>query len=91
MTGTADTPMRWLEAYARIAEKANPDILAVNVHAGFSFADTHDTGLSFTVCTVGDRAAAVVRQVDSGHPGGLPRGRASPVGAGTGPDRRSGT
>jgi microcystin degradation protein MlrC len=50
--------MRTLEAMARGMEEENPDLLAVNIHAGFSFADTPDTGVSFTVNTLGDAAAA---------------------------------
>lgn len=53
-TGTADDPMRALEQRAREIEAADPDILAVNVFGGFSFADTPDTGVSFTAVTVGD-------------------------------------
>lgn len=60
-TGTADDPMRALEARARAVESEDPDILAVNVHAGFSFADTPDTGVSFTATTVGDPEAAQAR------------------------------
>lgn len=53
-TGTALEPMKTLEAMAREIEKQHPEILAVNVFAGFSFADTPDTGVSFTAVTVGD-------------------------------------
>lgn len=48
-TGTADTPMRDLEALARRIEAENPDIWAVNVVAGFSFSDMKDTGVSFSL------------------------------------------
>lgn len=57
-TGTADEPMQTLEALARRLEAENPDFLAVNVHAGFAFADTFDTGVSFTINTLGDDATA---------------------------------
>lgn len=57
-TGTAATPMRELEAMARKLEAAHPGFLAVNVAAGFSFADTPDTGVSFSVATTGDEATA---------------------------------
>jgi microcystin degradation protein MlrC len=57
-TGTADTPMKDLEALARDLEARHPDLLAVNVTAGFSFADTPDTGVSFTVATTGDDTSA---------------------------------
>ncbi len=49
-TGTDDEPMRGLEAMA--AEIAK--IAAVNVMAGFSFADTFDTGVSFSAVTFGN-------------------------------------
>jgi microcystin degradation protein MlrC len=57
-TGTADDPMRTLEAMARQIEESNDDIAAVNVMGGFSFADTPDTGVSFAAVTFGDAAAA---------------------------------
>jgi microcystin degradation protein MlrC len=57
-TGTADPPMRTLEQMAREAEQADHDIAAVNVMAGFSFADTADTGVSFSAITFGDPAVA---------------------------------
>ena len=47
-TGTADTPMRDLEALARKIEAEDPEIRAVNVVAGFSFADVADAGVSFS-------------------------------------------
>jgi len=53
-TATADEPMRGLEALAREMERENPEIAAVNVMAGFSFADTHETGVSFSAVTFGD-------------------------------------
>jgi len=56
--GTADDPMRTLEAMARELEASHPEFLAVNVFAGYSFADTPDTGLSFSAVTLGDPAAA---------------------------------
>ncbi len=59
-TGTADTPMRDLEALARRIEAANPDIWAVNVVAGFSFSDMGDTGVSFSlISTASDTINAV--------------------------------
>ncbi len=56
--GTADAPMKTLEAMARQLERDNPDLLAVNVFAGFAFADTPDTGVAFSASTLGDPAAA---------------------------------
>lgn len=50
-TGTRSEPMRALELRARELEKANAALWAVNVNAGFSFADTPETGLSFSVVT----------------------------------------
>ncbi|HZO91659.1 MAG TPA: M81 family metallopeptidase [Chthonomonadaceae bacterium] len=52
-TGTADEPMRSLEARAREIEAAHPEILAVNVFGGFSFADIPEAGLSFSAVTLG--------------------------------------
>lgn len=51
---TLADPMRTLEQMARDIEAAHPQILAVNVFAGFAFADTHDTGVSYSGITVGD-------------------------------------
>jgi len=53
-TGTAVDPMKTLEAMARQIEDVHEEILAVNVFAGFSFADTPDTGVSFTAVTLGE-------------------------------------
>lgn len=53
-TGTADDPMRSLESFARDIEATHSEILAVNVFAGFSFADVPDAGVSFSAVTVGD-------------------------------------
>lgn len=55
---TQDEPMRVLEELARDIERAHPDIAAVNVFASYSFADTPDTGVSFTAVTFGDPAEA---------------------------------
>lgn len=46
-TGTAASPMRDLELIAREEERDGID--AVNVFAGFSHADTPDTGVSFSI------------------------------------------
>ncbi|HTN75924.1 MAG TPA: MlrC C-terminal domain-containing protein, partial [Pirellulaceae bacterium] len=63
-TDTADAPMRELEALARQCE-LHPDIVAVNVCGGFAFADTPDTGVSFTVVTTGaeQRAREILAQL----------------------------
>lgn len=64
-TATADNPMSTLEAAARNLEVDEPHFLAVNVFAGFSFADTPDTGVSFTAITLGhaEEATAQLRHL----------------------------
>lgn len=57
-TGTAFDPMGSLEERARGIERANPEILAVNVFGGFSFADIPEAGVSFSAVTLGDPQAA---------------------------------
>ncbi len=57
-TGTADTPMKDLEALARRIEAEHPDIWAVNVVAGFSFADVADAGVGFSLVSAGPPAEA---------------------------------
>jgi microcystin degradation protein MlrC len=52
-TGTASEPMKSLETLARHLETELPEIWAANVAAGFAFADTTETGVSFSVATVG--------------------------------------
>jgi len=52
-TGTADEPMRSLEAMARRLEAEHPSFWAVNVIAGFSFGDAADVGVSFSIATIG--------------------------------------
>lgn len=56
--GTANDPMKALEAQAREIEHSHAEMLAVNVLAGYSFADTPDTGVGFSAVTVGDPAVA---------------------------------
>lgn len=56
-TGTAESPMFELEALARKLEVEH-NVLAVNVVGGFSFADTPDTGVSFSVVTRGEASQA---------------------------------
>lgn len=63
-TATADDPMRSLLAVARQLESEHPWIAAINVNAGFAFADTPETGLSFQV--IGrepDRADEILDQL----------------------------
>jgi len=57
-TGSADDPMRTLLATARALEIQHPEFWCVNVIAGFSFADTPDTGVSFSICTTGTASVA---------------------------------
>ena len=53
-TGTAGPPMAVLEAMAREMEQVDPELWAVNVVAGFAFADVHDAGVSVSAVTTGD-------------------------------------
>ena len=57
-TATACEPMRSLERAAREIEAASTDVWAVNVVGGFAFADTPDTGVSFSLATTGGAAEA---------------------------------
>jgi microcystin degradation protein MlrC len=57
-TATANDPMKSLEELAREMEVANDTFWVVNVVAGFSFADTPDTGVSFVIASTGSEAAA---------------------------------
>lgn len=59
-TGTAGDPMKTLEAMAREMEK-EPGIWSVSVVAGFSFADTPDTGVSFVISATTDTTAHLER------------------------------
>jgi microcystin degradation protein MlrC len=64
-TGTADPPMSELEALARQIELEDTDLWAVNVAAGFAFADVFDAGVSFSTVTTGpsDRAEAALKRL----------------------------
>jgi len=57
-TGTAEDPMRALEARARELE-TDPAIWALNITAGFAYADTPHTGVSLQAITSGNAAAAL--------------------------------
>ena len=57
-TGTASEPMLSLERLARELENESPEFWAVSVSAGFAFADTPDTGVSFNIVTVGAETEA---------------------------------
>ena len=58
-TGSADEPMRSLLLKARELEQKHPNFLAINVVPGFAFGDTYDTGLGFSVSTIGTDAEAM--------------------------------
>ncbi|MEO7599814.1 MAG: M81 family metallopeptidase [Opitutus sp.] len=53
-TGTHADPMLSLELFAKKLETLQPDIWACNIAAGYSFADTADTGCSISVITTGE-------------------------------------
>lgn len=57
-TGTADRPMRDLEALARGIEQENPDIWVANVVGGYSFSDVPEAGVAFAVAFTGPEAPA---------------------------------
>lgn len=59
-TSTAAEPLSYLESLAREIESANKEMLAVNVLAGFGFADIPETGVSFTAITLGAKEKALV-------------------------------
>lgn len=54
-TGTAGAPMQTLEKLARDIESRDTRVLAASVHAGYSFADTRDSGVSFTIIATAPR------------------------------------
>jgi microcystin degradation protein MlrC len=76
-TATAHEPMRSLEAMARQVERDHADILVVNVLAGFSFADTPDTGVSLHAVSIGWRATRWTRRWPTSCPSwpAMPPGR----------------
>ncbi len=57
-TGTAQEPMRSLEMQARALERTDPAVWDVSVTPGFSFADTPETGLSFSIVTTAPEVEA---------------------------------
>ena len=64
-TGTQNDPMLALTRFADQVEAATPGIWAYNILAGFSFADTAESGV--TLCTVSDAGDAVARaQLETG-------------------------
>lgn len=60
-TGTANDPMLSLERAARRIESEWKNLWAVNVAAGFSFADIPETGVSFSISTTGPESEARAR------------------------------
>jgi len=56
-TATANEPMKTLEAMARQIERDNAEVWSVSVVAGFAFADTEDTGVSFVIAMTGPTPA----------------------------------
>lgn len=66
-TGTADSPMRDLEALARHIEGEVQGVQGVNVVAGFSFADVADAGVGLSVITTGpdDQAERALDRLES--------------------------
>lgn len=64
-TGTADRPMRDLEALARDLESKHPEIWALNVIGGYSFSDVPYAGVAFSaVSTSPDIADAALLQLE---------------------------
>lgn len=57
-TGTADRPMKDLEALARRIERETPAIWVANVVGGYSFSDVPDAGVAFAVAFTGPEADA---------------------------------
>ncbi|MGB0580679.1 MAG: M81 family metallopeptidase [Limisphaerales bacterium] len=66
-TGTADDPMLTLEKRARQFEGSTRALWAINVTAGFAYADTPDTGVSFQTIGNGDinRFLRILRELDA--------------------------
>ncbi len=62
--GSADDPMRAVLAAARAIEAADPDIVNINVMAGYSYADVPDCGFSLSAATRGDPAVAAAHLDD---------------------------
>ncbi|WP_029074760.1 M81 family metallopeptidase [Kaistia adipata] len=57
-TGTADRPMRDLEALARQIEAEDAEIWTVNIIGGYSFSDVPDAGVAFSLITTGSAEQA---------------------------------
>lgn len=65
-TATDSEPMLVLEEHAREIEAQSSDILAVNVFAGFPFADVPEAGVGFSAVAGGDleQARAALRELN---------------------------
>lgn len=63
--GSADDPMRAVLAAARAIEAADPDIININVMAGYAYADVPYCGFSLSAATRGRprRASAYLREL----------------------------
>lgn len=63
--GSADDPMKAVLAAARAIEARDPEILNINVMAGYAYADVPDCGFSLSAATRGDpqRAAAYLEEL----------------------------
>ena len=57
-TGTADSPMKDLEALARQIEGENKGIWIANVIGGYAFSDVPSAGVAFSVSTIGSEKDA---------------------------------
>lgn len=57
--GSAANPMRAVLDEARAIEAADPDIIGINVMAGYAYADIADCGFSLNAATYGDPDQAV--------------------------------
>ncbi len=56
--GSADPPMKDLLAAARRYEQEDPELVCINVWAGYAYADIENCGFSLSCCTRGDAAGA---------------------------------
>ncbi|MBK8039137.1 MAG: M81 family metallopeptidase [Verrucomicrobiaceae bacterium] len=66
-TGTVNDPMKSLEALARQLEAEDESLWAMNIVAGFSFADTPDTGVSLLACTTAQAEAQLDQLEKKAH------------------------
>ncbi|MBL4574642.1 MAG: M81 family metallopeptidase [Opitutaceae bacterium] len=64
LTGTADEPMKSVEACARQIEETEEAILVVNIMAGFSYANMPEAGLTYSIVAKEDSDAVVERAFD---------------------------